>query len=74
MIFDQWLEETGAYSDEFCIQRVQKKFDESMGLEYYEYFVTGKKEKDDTFRFRMIDGQKCMLAILKYDLYDERTI
>jgi hypothetical protein len=44
-----------------------------MGLENYEYINSGSPEsKDDYYRFRMIDGPKLMLAILKYNLYDDR--
>lgn len=72
-IFDQWLEETGSYIDHHCYIKIQKKFDESMGLENYEYINSGSPEsKDDYYRFRMIDGPKLMLAILKYNLYDDR--
>lgn len=71
-IFDQWLEETGTYIDQHCIDRVQRKFDKSMGLEHYEYIVNNKETlKEDAFRFRMIDGKKYMLAILKYNLYND---
>jgi hypothetical protein len=74
IMFDEWLEETGTYLDQYCMNRVQRKFDESMGLEHYEYIVNDKEHEEDMFRFRMIDGPKYMLAILKYNLYDNRTI
>jgi len=73
-MFDNWLEETGTYFDQYCLDRVQKKFDQSMGLEHYEYIAGDKAEKEDAFRFRMIDGQKYMLAILKYNLYDDTIV
>ena len=74
-MFDQWLEETNSYLDHHCIHRVQRRFDESMGLEHYEYVVGMNKHlSEDSFRFKMIDGPKYMIAILKYNLYDDGTI
>jgi len=74
-MFDQWLEETGSYMDQHCIDRVQRKFDQSMGLEHFEYIVSKNEYlSEDSFRFRMIDGPKYMIAILKYNLYDDGTI
>jgi len=53
---------------------VQKKFDQSMGLEHHEYIPYDEASRDQVYRFRMIDGPKFMLAILKYNLYDNEEI
>jgi hypothetical protein len=69
-IFDQWLQETESYMDHFIINKLMKKFDVSMGIEHALAYPSDEEDLD-TYKFKVIDGQKFILAVIKYDLYDK---
>jgi hypothetical protein len=68
-MFDQWLEESGSYSDYHIINRVMRKFDETLGIIHDEKASTEDGLNDESYRFRVIDGEKFILAVFKYELY-----
>jgi len=68
-IFDSWLQETGSYVDNHCMIRVMSKFDAFMGVKHDEDSTTDMVD-DDYYRFKVIDGKRFILAIIKYDLYE----
>lgn len=69
LLFDQWVEETNAYIDQFNLNSVMKRFDSSCGLKHTE-IAFDEVDFDDHYRFEVVDGSKFIVSVFKYSLYE----
>lgn len=69
LLFDQWVEETNAYIDQFNLNSVMKRFDSSCGLKHTESDFD-EVDFNDHYRFEVVDGSKFIVSVFKYSLYE----
>ena len=69
LLFDQWVEESNAYIDQFNLNSVMKRFDSSCVLKQTE-IAFDEVDFDDHYRFEVVDGSKFIVSVFKYSLYE----
>ena len=69
-IFDKWVEETKPYVDQFNLEVVMKRFDNSCGLIHAETEFD-EVDYDNHYRFEVIDGSKFIVSALRYSLHTD---
>lgn len=69
LLFDQWVEETNAYIDQYNLHSVMKRFDDSCGMKH-SAIVFDEVDYVDHYTFEVTDGKKFIVSVFKYSLYE----
>lgn len=69
ILFDNWVEETNTYIDQFNLANIMNKFDTSCGLKHSEK-VCEDVVDNNSYTFEVTNGQKFVISVIRYDLYN----